>query len=229
MSGKGTATPLQYSVVCFSCNVFTRCVACKTRAHTQWNFISLWFWCSILSNQDKVCNDVVPTTFLRRNSFTPLSSHDQVKRPRLYSAGNPPQSRRPLAPFIPSMQSFEDPEGAELTRSQESLNCFSPGDSEDAVCSWRGQRRGFPLPNILSAIRSGFKYYFKCLYIPWMFALACQECQMGSVCTLGAFLLIPFQHASTAKVFHMISNSIWTQVPSVCTYCSPSTPGGTIT
>ncbi|XP_013990961.1 6-phosphofructo-2-kinase/fructose-2,6-bisphosphatase 2 [Salmo salar] len=84
---------------------------------------------------DKVCNDVVPTTFLRRNSFTPLSSHDQVKRPRLYSAGNPPQSRRPLAPFIPSMQSFEDPEGAELTRSQESLNCFSPGDSEDAVCS----------------------------------------------------------------------------------------------
>ncbi|XP_055787655.1 6-phosphofructo-2-kinase/fructose-2,6-bisphosphatase 2a isoform X2 [Salvelinus fontinalis] len=84
---------------------------------------------------DKVCNDVVPTTFLRRNSFTPLSSHDQVKRPRLYSAGNPPQSRRPLAPFIPTMQSFEDPEGAELTRSQESLNCFSPGDSEDAVRS----------------------------------------------------------------------------------------------
>uniref|UniRef100_A0AAY4E8K8 6-phosphofructo-2-kinase/fructose-2,6-bisphosphatase 2 n=1 Tax=Denticeps clupeoides TaxID=299321 RepID=A0AAY4E8K8_9TELE len=27
---------------------------------------------------------------LRRNSYTPLSSHDQVKRPRLYSAGNRP-------------------------------------------------------------------------------------------------------------------------------------------
>ncbi|XP_055746957.1 6-phosphofructo-2-kinase/fructose-2,6-bisphosphatase 2-like [Salvelinus fontinalis] len=84
---------------------------------------------------DKVRNDVVPATFLRRNSFTPLSSHDQVKRPRLYSAGNLPQSRRPLAPFLPSMQSFEDPEGAELAQSQESLNCFSPGDAEDAVHS----------------------------------------------------------------------------------------------
>ena len=103
---------------------------------------------------------------------------------------------------------------------KESLNCFSPGDSEDAVRSWRGQRLGSPLPNILSAIRPGFKYYFKCLYIAWMFALACQECQMGSVCTLGAFLLISFQHASTAEVFDMISNSISTQVPSVCTYCT---------
>uniref|UniRef100_A0A3Q3WQN9 Uncharacterized protein n=1 Tax=Mola mola TaxID=94237 RepID=A0A3Q3WQN9_MOLML len=26
----------------------------------------------------------------RRNSYTPLSSHDQVKRPRLYSVGNQP-------------------------------------------------------------------------------------------------------------------------------------------
>ncbi|XP_024231608.1 6-phosphofructo-2-kinase/fructose-2,6-bisphosphatase 2 isoform X2 [Oncorhynchus tshawytscha] len=43
---------------------------------------------------DKVRNDVVPATFLRRNSFTPLSSHDQ-----------------------------------------EYLNCFSPGDAEDAVHS----------------------------------------------------------------------------------------------
>lgn len=33
---------------------------------------------------------------LRRNSYTPLSSHDQVKRPRLYSAGNQPWL--PLAP-----------------------------------------------------------------------------------------------------------------------------------
>uniref|UniRef100_A0A8C2WF34 6-phosphofructo-2-kinase/fructose-2,6-bisphosphatase 2 n=1 Tax=Cyclopterus lumpus TaxID=8103 RepID=A0A8C2WF34_CYCLU len=32
----------------------------------------------------------------RRNSYTPLSSHDQVKRPRLYSAGNQPWL--PLAP-----------------------------------------------------------------------------------------------------------------------------------
>ncbi|XP_033995434.1 6-phosphofructo-2-kinase/fructose-2,6-bisphosphatase 2 isoform X2 [Trematomus bernacchii] len=33
---------------------------------------------------------------LRRNSYTPLSSHDQFKRPRLYSAGNQPWL--PLAP-----------------------------------------------------------------------------------------------------------------------------------
>lgn len=32
----------------------------------------------------------------RRNSYTPLASHDQVKRPRLYSAGNQPWL--PLAP-----------------------------------------------------------------------------------------------------------------------------------
>ncbi|XP_016111016.1 6-phosphofructo-2-kinase/fructose-2,6-bisphosphatase 2-like, partial [Sinocyclocheilus grahami] len=33
----------------------------------------------------------VPPTLLRRNSFTPLSSEDQVKRPRLFSVGNPPR------------------------------------------------------------------------------------------------------------------------------------------
>ncbi|XP_005729764.1 6-phosphofructo-2-kinase/fructose-2,6-bisphosphatase 2 isoform X1 [Pundamilia nyererei] len=36
------------------------------------------------------------TLIHRRNSYTPLSSHDQVKRPRLYSAGNQPWL--PLAP-----------------------------------------------------------------------------------------------------------------------------------
>ncbi len=33
----------------------------------------------------------VPPTLLRRNSFTPLSSQDQVKRPRLFSVGHPPR------------------------------------------------------------------------------------------------------------------------------------------
>uniref|UniRef100_A0A8C2HY60 6-phosphofructo-2-kinase/fructose-2,6-bisphosphatase 2 n=1 Tax=Cyprinus carpio TaxID=7962 RepID=A0A8C2HY60_CYPCA len=33
----------------------------------------------------------VPPTLLRRNSFTPLSSQDQVNRPRLFSVGNPPR------------------------------------------------------------------------------------------------------------------------------------------
>ncbi|XP_078803899.1 6-phosphofructo-2-kinase/fructose-2,6-bisphosphatase 2 isoform X2 [Oryzias latipes] len=48
----------------------------------------------------------------RRNSYTPLSSHDQVKRPRLYSAGNQPWL--PLAPTPSALM----PEGLE---SQEAL------------------------------------------------------------------------------------------------------------
>uniref|UniRef100_A0A673JY07 6-phosphofructo-2-kinase/fructose-2,6-bisphosphatase 2 n=1 Tax=Sinocyclocheilus rhinocerous TaxID=307959 RepID=A0A673JY07_9TELE len=51
----------------------------------------------------------VPPTLLRRNSFTPLSSQDQVKRPRLFSVGNPPR-------IIYEM-----------------LNCFGPSDSKDAI------------------------------------------------------------------------------------------------
>ncbi|KAG7269266.1 hypothetical protein CRUP_024893, partial [Coryphaenoides rupestris] len=51
--------------------------------------------------------DGVPPTFCRRNSFTPLSSQDQVKRPRMYSVGHPPQSRRPPPPSLPSMQFSE--------------------------------------------------------------------------------------------------------------------------
>ncbi|KAJ3586583.1 hypothetical protein NHX12_012980 [Muraenolepis orangiensis] len=56
---------------------------------------------------DKGLQDGVPTTFYRRNSFTPLSSQDQVKRPRMYSVGNPPHARRPQAPTLPSMQFSE--------------------------------------------------------------------------------------------------------------------------
>ncbi|KAM6977605.1 6-phosphofructo-2-kinase/fructose-2,6-bisphosphatase 2-like [Aplochiton taeniatus] len=70
-----------------------------------------------------------PTTFLRRNSFTPLSSHDQVKRPRLYSVDNAPLSRRSHAPSLP-MEFSEASEGAEL---QESLDCFSPGDTDSCA------------------------------------------------------------------------------------------------
>ncbi|TSY83930.1 6-phosphofructo-2-kinase/fructose-2,6-bisphosphatase 2 [Bagarius yarrelli] len=59
-----------------------------------------------------------PPLLLRRNSYTPLSSLDQVKRPRLYSAGNRPWL--PLAPS-PSALPFPDtPEGA-LLHSQVSV------------------------------------------------------------------------------------------------------------
>ncbi|XP_006628455.1 6-phosphofructo-2-kinase/fructose-2,6-bisphosphatase 2 isoform X1 [Lepisosteus oculatus] len=53
---------------------------------------------------------------LRRNSYTPLASPDQVKRPRLYSAGNRPWL--PLAPSPKALQFHEAPEGAVLEQSQ---------------------------------------------------------------------------------------------------------------
>ncbi|XP_072522461.1 6-phosphofructo-2-kinase/fructose-2,6-bisphosphatase 2 isoform X1 [Salminus brasiliensis] len=55
---------------------------------------------------------------LRRNSYTPLSSHDQVKRPRLYSAGNRPWL--PLAPSPSALHFPNTPEGV-LLQSQDSL------------------------------------------------------------------------------------------------------------
>ncbi|XP_056887502.1 6-phosphofructo-2-kinase/fructose-2,6-bisphosphatase 2 isoform X2 [Takifugu flavidus] len=56
-----------------------------------------------------------PSLTHRRNSYTPLSSHDQVKRPRLYSAGNQPWL--PLAPTPSALM----PEGRQ---SQSPLACL---------------------------------------------------------------------------------------------------------
>uniref|UniRef100_A0A674F1Z4 6-phosphofructo-2-kinase/fructose-2,6-bisphosphatase 2 n=1 Tax=Salmo trutta TaxID=8032 RepID=A0A674F1Z4_SALTR len=55
---------------------------------------------------------------IRRNSYTPLSSHDQFKRPRLYSAGNRPWL--PQRPTPSALQFPEMPEGV-LQQSQVSL------------------------------------------------------------------------------------------------------------
>lgn len=49
---------------------------------------------SFISYQGKISRDTAPLP--RRNSYTPLCSRDQMKRPRLYSAGNAPWL--PLAP-----------------------------------------------------------------------------------------------------------------------------------
>ncbi|XP_022533301.1 6-phosphofructo-2-kinase/fructose-2,6-bisphosphatase 2a isoform X2 [Astyanax mexicanus] len=68
----------------------------------------------------------VPPALLRRNSFTPMSSRDQVKRPRLFSVGNPPHT--PLPPALDSTQ-----EADELAEKPETLNCFSATDSDDNV------------------------------------------------------------------------------------------------
>uniref|UniRef100_A0A672P134 6-phosphofructo-2-kinase/fructose-2,6-bisphosphatase 2 n=1 Tax=Sinocyclocheilus grahami TaxID=75366 RepID=A0A672P134_SINGR len=61
----------------------------------------------------------VPPTLLRRNSFTPLSSQDQVKRPRLFSVGNPP--RLASVPALSTTRFPEAEESEELSESQVSF------------------------------------------------------------------------------------------------------------
>ncbi|KAF7666987.1 hypothetical protein LDENG_00084450 [Lucifuga dentata] len=73
--------------------------------------------------------DAVPPAFSRRNSFTPLSSQDQMKRPHLHSAGNSTHTRTSQAPNLPSMQFSEASEGAEFLQSQQSVNGFSAADN----------------------------------------------------------------------------------------------------
>ncbi|XP_039863527.1 6-phosphofructo-2-kinase/fructose-2,6-bisphosphatase 2-like isoform X2 [Simochromis diagramma] len=76
--------------------------------------------------------DAIPA-FLRRNSFTPLSSQDQIKRPRLYSVGNPSHTRMSQAPTLPSMQFSEASEGSETVQSENSLNGFTGADTDESV------------------------------------------------------------------------------------------------
>lgn len=79
--------------------------------------LSLYLTFSHVSNQGKARMGPAPL-LLRRNSYTPLSTHDQVKRPRLYSAGN-----RPWLPLVPSPSALHfpnTPEGA-LLQSQVSV------------------------------------------------------------------------------------------------------------
>ncbi|XP_032377754.1 6-phosphofructo-2-kinase/fructose-2,6-bisphosphatase 2a isoform X3 [Etheostoma spectabile] len=100
--------------------------------------VSTGFKPRTLRFMNKVSTDAVPPAFLRRNSFTPLSSQDQIKRPRLYSMGNPPQARMSQAPTLPSMQFSEVSEGAELLQNKvsvDSLNCFSASDADECVRS----------------------------------------------------------------------------------------------
>ncbi|XP_058860567.1 6-phosphofructo-2-kinase/fructose-2,6-bisphosphatase 2-like isoform X2 [Acipenser ruthenus] len=67
---------------------------------------------------DKSGTDPAPT-LQRRNSFTPLASHDQVKRPRLYSAGNRP--RLPLTTSPGALHFPEPQQGALRQQTQHRL------------------------------------------------------------------------------------------------------------
>ncbi|XP_027133100.1 6-phosphofructo-2-kinase/fructose-2,6-bisphosphatase 2 isoform X1 [Larimichthys crocea] len=83
---------------------------------------------------NKVKADTVPPGFHRRNSFTPLSSQDQIKRPRLYSVDNSLHVRISHAPTLPSMLFSEASEGAELLQSEvsaDTINGFTAADTQD--------------------------------------------------------------------------------------------------
>ncbi|RXM91140.1 6-phosphofructo-2-kinase/fructose-2,6-bisphosphatase 2 [Acipenser ruthenus] len=71
--------------------------------------------------EDKSGTDPAPT-LQRRNSFTPLASHDQVKRPRLYSAGNRP--RLPLTTSPGALHFPEPQQGALHQQTQVSVTHY---------------------------------------------------------------------------------------------------------
>ncbi|MGH0158631.1 UNVERIFIED_CONTAM: hypothetical protein FKN15_035924 [Acipenser sinensis] len=71
---------------------------------------------------DKSGMDPAPT-LQRRNSFTPLASHDQVKRPRLYSAGNRP--RLPLTTSPGALHFPEPQQGALRQQTQSTITYVS--------------------------------------------------------------------------------------------------------
>ncbi|XP_029012857.1 6-phosphofructo-2-kinase/fructose-2,6-bisphosphatase 2-like isoform X4 [Betta splendens] len=76
---------------------------------------------------NKVRTDVVSPALLRRNSFTPLSSQDQIKRPRLHSGGEPPQGRVSQTSALPDVQRFQASEEVH----EDTLNGFTAADADD--------------------------------------------------------------------------------------------------
>ncbi|XP_028652420.1 6-phosphofructo-2-kinase/fructose-2,6-bisphosphatase 2-like isoform X2 [Erpetoichthys calabaricus] len=72
----------------------------------------------LTGKQGLLCDDKISKdpSLMRRNSFTPLASPDQVKRPRLYSEGNPPW--RPLKAAPGELCFSETPERVRQQLSQ---------------------------------------------------------------------------------------------------------------
>ncbi|XP_034028746.1 6-phosphofructo-2-kinase/fructose-2,6-bisphosphatase 2-like isoform X2 [Thalassophryne amazonica] len=84
---------------------------------------------------NKVRPDAASPAFTRCNSFTPLSSQDQLKRPRLYSMGNNPQTHISQPPMFHSMKFSEASKMAELPPSEEALNVYGAAEKPDFVQS----------------------------------------------------------------------------------------------
>ncbi|XP_054601976.1 6-phosphofructo-2-kinase/fructose-2,6-bisphosphatase 2 isoform X3 [Nothobranchius furzeri] len=81
--------------------------------------------------QKKVRKNTMPPPFVRRNSFDPLSTQDQIKRPRLYSVGNPQHSHTYHSPTFPSLRFSDMFEAAELLQKEDSTNGCKAPNTED--------------------------------------------------------------------------------------------------
>ena len=69
---------------------------------------------SLISNQNNLPKKQTPVR-MRRNSFTPLSSSNTIRRPRNYSVGS-----RPLKPLSP-LRALDMQEGADQPKTQVSI------------------------------------------------------------------------------------------------------------
>ncbi|MED6256763.1 6-phosphofructo-2-kinase/fructose-2,6-bisphosphatase 2 [Ataeniobius toweri] len=91
---------------------------------------------AVNTHRDRPLNKVTSNSMLppliRRNSFDPLSSQDQIKRPRLYSMGSMHSHSHVFPPPAFSGTRFSRvSEGAELQQREDSLNGFSTPDTEE--------------------------------------------------------------------------------------------------
>lgn len=74
-----------------SCCGYKRIINCMSELLAWLSFV----WCPSISNQNNFPKNQTPVR-MRRNSFTPLSSSNTIRRPRNYSVGS-----RPLKPLSP--------------------------------------------------------------------------------------------------------------------------------
>lgn len=87
-----------------------QCLACASELLVCLSSV----WCPSISNQNNFPKNQTPVR-MRRNSFTPLSSSNTVRRPRNYSVGS-----RPLKPLSP-LRALDVQEGADQPKTQVSI------------------------------------------------------------------------------------------------------------
>lgn len=138
-----------------------------------------------ISYQGKIPKD--SALIHRRNSYTPLSSHDQVKRPRLYSAGNQPWL--PLAPTPAALM----PEGQQSQVSARvtgppprvSLSCNqSPPTTVSGMClAFLHLRFWSSRSNWLVCVEVTYMTSVSLSVLPWGHVLDCEWVALLSWCS----------------------------------------------